>query len=193
MANDKIAITYELVGDDIHKRQGESDKVVAKYIASTKTLTFPNSATQRWNSDGVNAFLATNELLVQNILRDDLPKDPPTTKAIPPRPKKGADGDKTVEVVDWYYQYKPNQFKARYKVIGTYTGKVRLIESIYIARPGDGILEYRGERKIEKQVNNVILAERKTHLTYTPSECIEWHEDDDQDMVNDTEVEEAAT
>jgi len=195
MATDKIPITYELVGKEIHKRQGEDYKIVATYEGETKTLTFPNTAMQRWNSEAVNAFLAQNELLVQNVLLGTLPKDPPLTKAIPPRPKKGPEGDKTPEIVAWYRKYRPNQFIARYGVLGNYTGKVVIIESRWKPRPGDGILEYRGPQKIEKQVTDVLLARRATclpdgtRLTYTPEECVEWHEDEDQDLAQDTAVE----
>jgi hypothetical protein len=187
MAIEKIPTVYELIGHEIHKKKGDSNEVIANYYHETKTVTYVNASFQRWHSESVNAFLASNELLVRDILRDDLPKDPPLTKAIPPRPKKSQEGDKTPEVVQWYYTYRPNQFKARYRVIGTYSGKVVYNEAIWIHRKGDGMLEYRGSRKIEDVVSNVILAHRATtlpggkRLTYTPEECPDFQMDDEAD------------
>jgi len=197
MANDKIPTSYELVGNEIHKIKGDSNTVIAHYDTATKTVRFENAAMQRWNADAVNAFLATNELLVRDVLRDDLPKDPPLTKAIPPRPKKGPEGDKTPAVVEWYYKFRPNQFKARYRVFGTYSGKVVYTEDIWTPRKGDQIMEFRGNRKVEAQVSNVLLAYRSTilpdgtRLTYTPEQCPDYQADDEaDDLAMDAAVQE---
>jgi len=196
---DKIPVTYDLVGNEIHKRKGDEDTVIAHYYHDTKTVTYGNAALQRWNADAVNLYLSTNELLVQNILREDLPKDAPLTKAIPPRPKKGPEGDKTPAIVEWYYKFRPNQFKARYRVIGNYTGKVIYMEDVWIKRKGDQVPEYRAFRKVEDYVTNVILAHRSTvlpdgtRLTYTPEQCPDFQMDDEaDDLAMDAAVQEEA-
>lgn len=200
MADDRIPITYVLdpKTGDIHRKRGKGneeieDKIVAKYDTATQKLTFPNANYLRNFSVGVTTFLSENELTVRDLERGDLPPDKPLAKNVPPRPKKNKfDGDKTPAVVQWYFDHKPNQFRTRYKVIGTFTGKVSLLEPQWRARPVDGLPEYRGEARVEREVVNAMIATRAVcglapdgksegpRLTYLPEECVGYNEDDSE-------------
>ena len=186
MADKRVPVSFELVGNEIHRRKGEGDKiiedkVVALYDADTKIVTFPTLHHIQNFKEGVITFLADNEFAVRDFVRADLPPDPKKGKAIPDRPKKDPLlGDKTPAVVQWYYDHKPNAFAARYGVIGRYTGKVIILEPQWVERNVDKLPEYRGAAKVELDVVNVLVATRKTEglnhvrLTYSPDECPEW-------------------
>jgi hypothetical protein len=137
---------------------------------------------------GIATFLAMNELKTREFVLGDLPPDKPLTKSTPPRPKKTPhEGDKTKSVVDWYHKNFPNKFAARYGVLGTYTGKVRVKVPTWQPRPIDGLPEYRGEFPQEMDVEDVIVATRKTHLTYTPDECLDWDGEEPELEAEETE------
>lgn len=191
MAEERIPITYYIdpKSGEVHRKKGKGDeiledRVVAHYDAEKRVLTFKTLSALRSFKTGVVTFLAENELLVRSFQRGDMEPDPEPTKAIPPRPKKTKlEGDKTPEVVDWYFKYKPNEFATRYGVLGRYTGTVLVLKPKWEPRPIDGLMEYRGEQKWELEVRNVIVATRKTHLTYTPEECSDWDEEEAEDGV----------
>lgn len=189
MAEERIPITYYFDPNkgEIHRKKGKGDeiledRVVAHYDAEKRIVTFKNLSNLRSFKTGVVTFLADNEMLIRGFQRGDMEPDPEPTKAIPDRPKKNKfEGDKTKEVVDWYFKYKPNEFATRYGVIGKYTGTVLILKPIWEPRPVDRVPEYRGEQKWEIEVTNVLVATRKTHLTYTPDECVNWDEEDAED------------
>src|SRR5512136_2701332 len=79
-------------------------------------------------------------------------------KDIPPPPKKTMrDGDKTPAYVEWLKKYKPNEYKARYGIIGE--GKV-MKEKI--------VTDEEGKPKKVAVAVDALLAERKIHLTEKP-------------------------
>ena len=189
MADERIPVTYSLEGKDIHRRKGEGDKiiedkVVATYDGDAKVVTFPSLIFLKNYKTGVTTYLAANEMTVRSFQRADIEPDKPLTKAIPPRPKKlNSLGDKTPEVVQWYFDHRPNEFKARYGVIGKYTGPVRYKAPYWEKRAIDGMKEFRGEQWVETDVVNVIVATRSIDgingkLTYTEGECVNWMGDD---------------
>lgn len=179
-----VTYTYDVTKKEIHRKKGKGDailedKVVALYDAETGVVTFPDLHHLRNYKANVITFLAENELPIRSFQRADMDPDKPMSKSIPPRPKKTKhEGDKTEEVVEWYYRHFPNQFATRYGVIGTYSGPVEILEPQWVPRPVDGVLEYRGAAKVRETVKNAIVALRKTHMTYTPEECLEWSEDE---------------
>lgn len=187
--NDRIPVTYSLdaKSGEITRIKGKGDdvierKVVAHYNAETQTVTLPNKNFMRLYQQAVTTFLAENELGIRSFQRGDMKPDEPLSKKVTPRPKKDKfNGDKTEAVVQWYFDHRPNEFATRYKVLGRYSGLVHIYKPIWEPRPLDGILEYRGAEKWEKEVVNVIVADRKTHLTYTPEECLGWTDDDEED------------
>lgn len=186
MPDERIPITFYLdaAKKEIHRKKGKGDeiledKVVATYDPDTQLVIFPSLAYVRAYKLEVTTFLSENELIAKSFQRGDIPLDKPTTKAIPPRPKKSrGEGDKTAAVVEWYKQYKPNEFATRYGVLGTYTGLVAVLEPQWVPRPVDGISEYRGQARVEYKLDNVLVATRKTHLTYLPEECVDWDEEE---------------
>lgn len=190
MADDRIPITFSFdpKSKEIRRRKGKSDeiiedKVVATYDPETQVVIVPGLNFLRLYKQGIITFLAENEMTIRSFQRGDLELDKPSTKAIPPRPKKTkAEGDKTEAVVQWYHDHKPNEFATRYGVLGRYTGPVTVLEPVWRERPVDRLPEYAGEQKVLKEVKNVIVALRKTHLTYTPDECDNWDEEDPEDQ-----------
>ena len=189
MADERILVTYTLnaTTGDIHRKKGKGDEiyediVVAKYNVEKQTVYFKDLLSLRNHKTGVMTFLSENEMLVKSWQREDLEPDQPITKAVPPRPKKNKhEGDKTPAVVEWYFKYKPNEFATRYGVLGVYSGPVIVRTPLWVPRPVDGVLEYRGDPKEEKTVSNAVVALRKTHLTYTPEECVDWSDDVGED------------
>lgn len=189
MADDsKIPVTYVLdhKTGDIHRKMGKGneiieDIVVANYAVKTKTLTFATAQARRLYYEPAITFLAMNEMTVRHFQRADLKADKPMdAKDIPPRPKKmDVNGDKTAAIVDWYLKYRWNEFCTRYGYLGTYTGLVRYLYPVWVKRPGDGLLEYRGTEKREREVENAIVTTQKTHRTYVPGECVDWSERED--------------
>lgn len=195
MADERIPISYYLDPgkNEIHRKKGEGDKIledkiVATYNPDTQVVTFPNLAFLKGYKTGVITFLAENELLVKSFQRGDMEADKPAGRSIPPRPKKTKhDGDKTPAVVQWYYDYKPNEFATRYGVLGRYTGPVHLLDPTWEPRPVDKLPEYRGVTHIDRDVVNVLVATRATvgmnggRLTYTPDECTDWDEEEPEE------------
>lgn len=191
-SDDRIPITYyfDEKSQEIHMRKGKGDeiledKVVAHYDPESQALSFKNANQLRLWKLPVTTFLAENEMLIKSYQRADLEPDKPLTASIPPRPKKTkAAGDKTPAVVEWYRRYKPNEFKTRYGVIGTYTGPGLILEPIWEPRPVDRAPEYRGESKNEVDLVNVMVATRTVvgmdgkRLTFTVDECLNFDEDD---------------
>ncbi len=185
MADERIPINYlfDPVKNEIHRKKGKGDeiiedKVVATYEPETQTLTFPSANFLRLYKSGVITFLSENEMLVRAFQRGDIAADKPLTKAIPPRPKKTRhEGDKTPAVVEWYHKYRYNEFCTRYGYLGKYTGMTITEQPQWEPRPVDGLPEYRGAPRVEKSVVDAMVATRKTHMTYTPEECVDWDED----------------
>jgi hypothetical protein len=192
---DRIVSVYLLEpksGEIRRKRMlGEQlvDEVVAaKYDAEKQIVTFKNAKAVKDFKESVITFLAENELLVKSFQRADVEPDKPLhDKSVPQRPRKtNHEGDKTPAVIDWYYKFRPNEFKTRYGYLGTYSGVVRFQLPQWEPRPVDGIPEYRGTRWETKDVTNVMVTLRKTHLSFTPDECVGdenrnipgWSEDD---------------
>lgn len=205
MADKRVPVSFELVGNEIHRRKGEADKiiedkVVALYDAETKLVTFPSLYHIKNFKEGVITFLAENELTVRDFVRADMAADPKKGKSIPERPKKDRMlGDKTPAVVQWYFDHKPNAFAARYGVLGRYTGKVTILEPQWVERKIDKLPEYLGASKVEMDVVNVLVATRATEglnhvrLTYTEAECIEWDgEEPDADQETESSGKEAS-
>ncbi len=191
MADDRIKIEYlhDLKTKEVHRKklQGNEiieDKVVATWDDDTQTLTFPSANYTRLYKQGVTTFLAEDEKSVRHFQRGDLPADAPLdpkSSKVPPRPKKTKhEGDKTPAVVEWYQKYRYNEFCTRYGVLGKYTGMVIIEVPTWEPRPVDGLPEYRGSPRHEKAVVDVIVATRKTHLTYTPDECVDFSDDDEE-------------
>lgn len=192
MAEDRILTSYYFVekSKSIHMKRAKGDeviedKLVAHYDPETAKVSFKNKAHTKLYKTPVMTFLAENELSMRSFVREDLPADKPATASTPPRPKKTKhDGDKTPAVVEWYRRYFPNEYITRYGIMGKYTGIVLVLVPNWEPRPVDGTLEYRGESKVEKKVENVDVATRAIvgkngeRLTYTPDECQEWDEDD---------------
>lgn len=193
MASDKILISYSLDGEkkEIHRMETQGDKilrdkVVAKYDPETQVLRFANQRSLKDHKTGVTSFLAENEYVIKRIQREDLPDDPPiSAKNIPARPRKDPfQGDKTPSVVQWYHDHHPNEFATRYGVIGRYTGKVSYLEPVWEAhKDRPEVPEYRGQRRVEKMVVNVLVATRKTNLTFLPEECVDF----DDEVPDNTE------
>lgn len=187
MAADKILISYSLNPDtkEIERMETQGDKilrqkVVAKYDAEAQSLKFENQRAVRDHKVGVVAFLADNEMIVKRIQREDLKEDPPlSAKGIPPRPRKNPmEGDKTPAVVQWYHDFHPNEFATRYGVIGRYTGKVSYLEPVWEPhKDRPEVPEYLGQGRVEKMVTNVLVATRKTNLTFLPEECVDFDEE----------------
>jgi hypothetical protein len=75
---------------------------------------------------------------------------------IPPRPKMDpAKGDKTPAVVEWYRQYKPEEYKVKYGIVGEGTViKTQTVTDPLTGRP----------KKIRTQ-HQATLSTRKIHLT----------------------------
>lgn len=205
MAETRTLTVYRL--DDktsaIHRRRinGEDvleDKVVASYDPENQILTFPNKNTLRLYKLGVITFLAENELLIKSFQLGDMKPDGPiTSKNIPPRPKKTSkEGDKTPAVVEWYFKHRRNEFAARYGYLGTYTGVVISLEPVWEPRPTDKVPEYRGQQKVRQEVTDAIVTTRKTHLSFTPDECVGdeekgipgWDEEDPEAAAGDPDL-----
>jgi len=186
MADDRIPtiFTIDPKTNEIHRKRGKGneqieDKVIAKYDPESQVVTVPNLNYLRNYKAGIMTFLAENEMLIRSWQRADLEPDKPLGKNIPPRPKKTKhEGDKTPAVVEWYQKYKPNEFATRYGVLGRYTGPATLKIPVWEPRPVDGLKEYRGEQLVARDLVDVIVATRKTHLTYTPDECDECNEEE---------------
>lgn len=187
MAADRIIIhhvidhkTKEITRQEIQGDKVVNQKVVAKYDVDTGVLLYPNLRGLKENSEGVMAFISTNEWVVRAMQREDLKPDKSVgDKSVPPRPKKNKqEGDKTPEVVQWYFDHRPNEFATRYKVVGRYTGPVEFRDPIWEAhKDRPEVPEYRGTQGVRKDVRNAIVALRKTNLTFTPDECVDWDED----------------
>ena len=188
MPDARIPTTYRYDAESkaIHRRRGEGeklleDKIVASYDPDTGVITIPNANFMRLYKPEITTFLAENELKMREFVRADLPPDKPLTKSTPPRPKKTPhEGDKTKAVVEWYKTHFPNKFATRYGLLGTYTGKVRIKVPTWEPRPVDKLPEYRGEFVDEKEVQDAIVTIRKTHLSYTPDECLDWEGEEPQ-------------
>lgn len=193
MAADRIIIhhvidhkTTEITKQEIQGDKVVNQKVVAKYNVETGELKYPNLRGVKENSEGVMAFLSTNEWVVRSMQREDLKPDKSIgDKNIPARPKKNKhDGDKTPEVVQWYFDHRPNEFATRYKVFGRYSGPVTYLEPVWEPHPDrPDIPEWMGTRKVKKIVSNVIVALRKTNLTFTPEECDNFDEESPDDTT----------
>jgi hypothetical protein len=84
--------------------------------------------------------------------------DEPEAKAkreIPPMPPKDwLMGDKTPAVVEWYRKYKPEEYRARYGILGN--GTVTKYRKVPNAR---------GELTTEAYETDAVISRRKTHLT----------------------------
>lgn len=187
MANDRIVIhhiidheTKQITRQEIQGDKIVNTKVVAKFDVETGVLLYPNLRGLKENSEGVMAFISTNEWVVRAMQREDMKPDKAVTdKSVPPRPRKNKhEGDKTPEVVQWYFDQRPNEFATRYKVVGRYSGKVSFRDPVWEAhKDRPEVPEYQGTRLIEKVVKNAIVALRKTNLTFTPDECVDFDED----------------
>lgn len=96
-----------------------------------------------------------------NKLRKDqgYPEEVETTD-VPPCPNGGHLGDKAPEVVEWYLRYQPDEFVRRYKVIGLGSINDRRVKE-----------DPSGKIKIEKFVNEGVLADRKTQFTLLDPEA----------------------
>jgi len=190
---ERIQVSYSLEEGTghVHRKKIQEDqiiedRVVARYDAEKQILFFKNLYDLKNFKIGALTFLSENEMSVRTFQREDMDLDPPLTKDIPPRPKKNRlEGDKTDDVVSWYMKYRPNEFATRYGFLGTYTGKVLIRIPQWVPRPIDGQLEYRGEQRTEKDVVNAAVTLRKTHLTYTPDECVDWDDDDPNSDIED--------
>lgn len=109
----------------------------------------------RWINEQASAEGSEVPALKSIVLQGDKP-DP--VKDIPPCPKKTMrDGDKTPAVVEWYKKYKPNEYKARYGIIGPGTVPKEKFVTDEEGKP----------KKVVVQVE-AILADRKIHTTEKP-------------------------
>lgn len=194
---------FEEKTGEIHRRRinGEDvleDKSVAKYDPEKQILTFPNKNLLRLYKLGVITFLAENELLIKSFQLGDIkPDEPMSSKKIPPRPKKTPkEGDKTPAVVEWYLKYRWNEFCARYGYLGKYTGVVVSLEPVWEPRPVDKVMEYRGPQKVRQEVRDALVTTRKTHMSFTPEECVGdeekgvpgWDEEDPEAAAGDPDL-----
>jgi len=168
---------------EIHRIEGEQDLVVARYDAKTQAVFFKKVDLRKFKKE-VITFMAEDEIKYKSMQREDMPADP-VSDSIPKRPKMDKlMGDKTPAVVDWYRQYKPNEFLTRYGVYDQrYTGPVKEIVNDYIVNSA-GKEEFRGTIAKPSSVVDALVAERKTHVTFTPEECLNW---DDQYNAEDDE------
>ena len=122
----KSQVEYSLEGDEIHRKEGDSDRVVARY--KDENVIFADGRDLQKYKLPVTTFLAENEHHYRHLVRADLPDDPKDTKSIPPRPKIDPRyGDKTPGVPQWYQKWRPNEFTTRYEVLGP--GNVRIPRS----------------------------------------------------------------
>ncbi len=147
-------------------------------------------------------FLAENELLIKSFQLGDIKPDSPLgKKGEPARPKKTPkEGDKTPGVVEWYLKNRWNEFCARYGYLGKYTGCVISLEPVWEPRPTDRVLEYRGQQKVRQEVRDALVTTRKTHLSFTPDECVgnddeklgpisaPWDEEDPEAVAGDPDL-----
>ncbi len=187
MAQDRIIVhhvidhkTKEITRQEIQGDKVVNSKVVAEYDVETGVLLYPNLRGLKENSEGVMAFISTNEWVVRAMQRKDLPKDKSIgDKTIPARPRKNKqEGDKTPAVVQWYFEHRPNEFATRYKVVGKYSGPVTFLEPVWEEHKDlPGVPHYQGTRRVHKDVRGAIVALRKTNLTFVPDECDNWDED----------------
>jgi|GEM_PF-3636685 len=124
-------------------------------------------AVNRWLSGEPNLKTVKSVILIG----DEAAVHARSKQAIPPMPKMTRQaGDKTPELVEWYRDYKPEEYKAKYGIIGP--GKVTKWRKALDDETGEPIdVPYE---------QDCILATRKTHLTELPQSG-----ETDSDMYSD--------
>lgn len=158
-------------------------QIVARYDPVKQIVYFKSQTLLMKYKVGVITHLAADEKLIRSFQREDMKPDAPLTKNIPPRPRKDPmQGDKTPAVVEWYFRHRFNEFCARYGAfLGAdkkplkYSGPVSYMAPVWRDRPGgDGVQEFVGQVRKNEDVTEVIVTQAKTHLTFTPEECVNW-------------------
>jgi hypothetical protein len=189
-------IRSESFGEELVKQE-----IVARYDADKQTVFFKSQSLLMKYKTGVITHLAGDEKGMRSFQREDMAADGPITKKIPQRPTKDKmQGDKTPEIVEWYFTYFPNEFCTRYAVVLKdgkplkYSGPVSYMAPVWRARPGDGQPEFVGQVRKEEIVSDVMVARSKTHITFLPEECLGLDQDDPESFedINFNSVKAAA-
>lgn len=190
---DRIVSVYTFLpsSKEIRRKRVLGDQLIDEVVAANydpdkKIVTFATARAVKDYKEAVITFLGENEMTVMSFQRADLDPDKPLNdKSVPPRPKKkNAEGDKTLAVIDWYFKFRPNEFKTRYGYLGTYSGFVRFKQPTWEPRPMDNKPEYRGEVWVEDEVTNVMVTLRKTPMSFLPEECV-GNEDPEKGALSD--------
>jgi hypothetical protein len=127
---------------------------------ASETVTLGETKTVERGPIIVRGGLNPEQRKAVNKLRKDQGYPEEVEKDGPPCPKLGHLGDKEPAVVEWYLRYEPDEFVRRYKVIGLGSINDRRVKE-----------EKDGKLRIEKFINEGVLADRKTHLTLLDPEA----------------------
>jgi hypothetical protein len=151
-------ITYTLVGTEIIRTDKDGPLHVANLSKIGGKLTLALIEEHARFRPAIVRHLNENELTPEAIIlagSETAAEKENARTDIPPMPKKSrVHGDKTPEVVEWYRKYKPNEYAARYGIIGPGT-----------VMKERKVLDNDGKPHTELYEVDATIAQRKTHLT----------------------------
>jgi len=172
---------YELTedGEVIFTKKGKST-VLATYDEETGHLEFADKRADsfyraqiiRAITEDTEGIQSPNKIKSMGIKgqKQDEPKDD-----APDRPKaSGLLGDKTPEVVEWYFRYRPQEAYVRYGVILDKSGEpvtahCKRVEKRLGENPNTGLIE---QQDVVTENEHGILATRQTHKTFLKTEVV---------------------
>ena len=139
-------------------QQGKAD--IAVYHGDSKTIEFVSGEAAKYRLPVVRCIGEAGGKYARFSIKGDAP-DAALPAGAPKRPKIDPRlGDKTPEIVEWYRDYKPKEFKIRYGVLGYASQRIRKIDGA--GNPVYNKLTGQPEFDVRK---HVLVAHRKTHLT----------------------------
>lgn len=151
----KVSYTFDETSREITRTDANGPQVLA--TINDKVLEYASMDTKKFHP-AVVRFLNEEGIKFESIYIKGQKKDVVDEKDIPKPPKKTIEqGDKTPAYVEWMKQYKPEEYKARYGIIGK--GTVTKIEY--------GVNQHNRPTK-RSYKTEALLATRKTHLTELP-------------------------
>lgn len=164
---------YELGGKEgdpsrsITRTDQQGSAEVAVYHGDSKTLEFVSTAAANYRLPVIRcvgeAGLKYSKFAIKGGGADKVDPSSPKRPKIDPRM-----GDKTPEIVEWYRDYRPNEFKIRYGVMGYAAQRLPKKDAA-----GNKMYDPKTSQQQFEVRKHVLVAARKTHLT---------------ELVNGTEV-----
>lgn len=189
--------SFKKNGDIVQNFEG-TKTVVAHYDVATGHLEYAtreastklvNIITQAVGT--INKGTTPSGRVIKTVGVKGVKRDTPTN--VPPKPRRNPQyGDNTPELVEWYFQYYPQEAYIRYGVYLDTNGNpirkdvARAVKELIDDRDGmDGYSEQSrkvghnkwekgpiGERTTIIREKNAIIAKRGTHMTFIPNEVV---------------------